>query len=121
MILVAMIFVTNISAAQSDADDCKDHPLLTRMNGYYIEQCSDNYNAVPLPMSKDDNGYIQKEIEGNVTTIVYYSDNEKLPTGFQVIKNYETAILNKGGKKVFSYTGSGLQPVATFGKYASGK
>lgn len=99
------------SHAQNDAEGCKDHVLFNRMSAYYIDKCAENYNAVSLLTAKGN----ESEIEGNVTTISYYSYQEKVPTAFQIIKNYETAIVGKGGKKIYAENGnSGQPPAATF-------
>lgn len=83
-----------------DAEGCKDHPLVNRMPNYIIESCTENFNSVNVPTANEK----VQPVEGTVTAIRYIFNEEtgeKLPSSLQVIRNYESAILAKGGKKIF--------------------
>jgi OOP family OmpA-OmpF porin len=113
MISIFLLSVSVVSGfAQDDAEGCKDHALLTRMPAYYISSCSNSYNQAEIVTGSANGEQVRKTIEGNVTSLEYNQKegNEgKLPSWFQVVKNYDNALAKVGGKKVFSDGG-----VATF-------
>lgn len=100
-VLHVYYFLIQSAFAQEDAADCKDSPLFNRMPNYWIPECSQNYNQVEIPVG--DNKTETKE--GNKTYISYdFNDDSGAnpPSFFQIIKNYENAVLKKGGKKIYS-------------------
>ena len=44
--LMVALALSNFAYAQNDADGCKDHELLTRLENFYISDCSENYNEL---------------------------------------------------------------------------
>jgi OOP family OmpA-OmpF porin len=98
LLLILFVISSQFSFAQDDADGCKDHPLVNRMPGFYLALCDESYNEKELIA-----GVEKTEIvEGTVTEYEYYAkDGQKLPSRFQVIKNYENAILQNGGEKIY--------------------
>lgn len=103
LILILLFVSFKTSIAQQDAEDCKDHPLFNRMPNFNIDECSQNYDAVEVPISEENT----QHVEGNVTKIRYTfneESNQKMPSIFQVEKNYENAVVSKGGKKVIIQT-----------------
>ena len=114
LILSISILIASIVSgfSQDDAEGCKDHAILTRMPTYFISSCSNSYNQAEIVTGSTNGEQIRKTIEGNVSSIEYNQKegNEgKLPSWFQIVKNYENALGKIGGKKIFS---DGL--VATF-------
>lgn len=114
LILVISILIASIVSgfSQDDTEGCKDHAILTRMPTYFISSCSNSYNQAEIVTGSTNGEQIRKTIEGNVSSIEYNQKegNEgKLPSWFQIVKNYENALGKIGGKKIFS---DGL--VATF-------
>lgn len=108
--ILLVVTLTSFALPQEDAQGCKDHPLFNRLSNFYIVDCSENYNEVNLRISEENT--ISKE--GNVFKIDYafnYESGAKCPSTLQVIKNYENAILKKGGQKIYSSLDPGL---ATF-------
>ncbi|MCC7400963.1 MAG: OmpA family protein [Chitinophagaceae bacterium] len=99
LIMAAMTFAVNFAFAQEDAEGCKDHPLFSRIPGYYIDQCSENFNQFEIVTGVGK----QQALEGTVSNYRYNIINEdsKRPSAFQIIKNYENAVLTKGGEKVY--------------------
>jgi OOP family OmpA-OmpF porin len=100
LIILLTIFT---SLAQQDAEGCKDHPLFTRMSNFYISQCSENYNELTIRIS----GEKTETKEGNLFAITYYYNYEtggKGKSPLQVIKNYENAVVNNGGKMIYKNT-----------------
>jgi OmpA-OmpF porin, OOP family len=87
-------------SAQNDVEGCKDHPLLTRMQLFYIIGCSENYNELQVRTSATET--VAKE--GNLFSIDYdfnFDAGEKMRSPLQIIKNYETAIVKNGGKLIY--------------------
>ncbi len=100
MLVAAMLLIGSLPLfAQEDAEGCKDHPLLNRLPGFHIEECSTTYDQMDFIDSTGET----IQLEGNLTAITYTNigcpDNP--PSMFQIIKNYENAIRNIGGKTVF--------------------
>lgn len=89
-----------ISFAQTDAEDCKDHPLFNRMSNYVIDNCSQNFDAIELPVSDEKT----QHVEGTITKIRYVfneDSKQKMPSFLQISRNYENAFASNGGKKIF--------------------
>ncbi|MFZ4058387.1 MAG: OmpA family protein [Ferruginibacter sp.] len=112
-ILLAVVMV-NFTNAQNDADGCKDHQLLTRLENFYISDCNENYNELQLRTSKSKT----EAKEGN-RFFYYYRYNldagVKMKSPLQIVKNYENAVVKNGGRMVFKNTnGSEGDIEATF-------
>lgn len=107
--LFACIAVT--VSAQEDAPGCKDSPLFNRMPNTIIGECSSDFNEMEIPMSADKN----ETKEGTKTSIVYNyePDEATAPSFFQIVKNYETAILKTGGKRIFYSADAGVGTLYT--------
>jgi len=95
--------------AQGDVEGSKDHPLISRYAGSYIEA----YNVVEwdeyiLPLGKMKDGKLTKsqKIEGKVYKICYVCPANH--TVLQVAKNYELALKNSAFEILFSGTGQEL-------------
>ena len=91
---------TSFSVAQEDNPDCKDHPLFTRLDNFYITNCTENYNELSLRISSDKT----ETKEGNLTYIDYYYNYDtggKGKSPLQIIKNYENAVVKNGGKMIY--------------------
>lgn len=87
-IIAAMTLTANFSFAQ-DADNCKDHPLVNRMPGFYLSNCEESYNEIDILIGADKT----EHLEGTVSNYEYYiTDGAKIPSRFQILKNYENAI-----------------------------
>jgi outer membrane protein OmpA-like peptidoglycan-associated protein len=86
-------------SAQDDQPGGKDHPLLSRMPGYYI----DNYT----PKDFDRCEFEGKDgkpvaVEGRTTVIVYRpKDGVVVPSPLQIGRNYQNAITKVGGAVLF--------------------
>lgn len=49
--VLCMLALSMATFAQDDAVGCKDHPLLTRLEHFYISECEENYNELELRIS----------------------------------------------------------------------
>jgi outer membrane protein OmpA-like peptidoglycan-associated protein len=101
---LTMVF-SFISFPQQDAEGCKDHPLFTKLDNFYIASCTENYNELSLRMSSDKT----ETKEGNLTYIDYYYNYDtggKGKSPLQIIKNYENAVVKNGGKMIYKNSNS---------------
>jgi OOP family OmpA-OmpF porin len=107
--LLATLTAANFSFAQeTDAEGCKDHPLLTRMKNYYITNCEKNFDAVEFTLANDKT----QTVEGDKTVIDYgLKENAQAPSALQIIRNYETAVKSLGGVTLYQDANAGA---ATF-------
>ena len=120
-ILMLSLSFSNFVDAQDDAAGCKDHPLLTRLENFYISNCEENYNELQLQMGV---GKTETK-EGNLFRIYYrynFDTGAKLKSALQVIKNYEVAITKNGGKLIYKDSQGMEGPIeATYYLSAKGK
>ncbi|MBI3792927.1 MAG: OmpA family protein [Gemmatimonadetes bacterium] len=103
-LLGALALLPAVAAAQKDAANCADHPLLTRLPDYWIESCTlKQFDAYSFVTGKD----TKTRVEGTFTNLRYQPprDLKVKPSTLQVLRNVETAITRVGGKLVAS-TGS---------------
>jgi OmpA-OmpF porin, OOP family len=110
---VMMLSVSMLHA--QDAEGCKDHPLLSRMPGYYISECTQNFNKLDFFNAKGED----VSVEGNLTYIWYIFNPEsgkKEPSFLQIVKNYANAIIKIGGKKIYEDGGLGCYELNKNGK-----
>ncbi|MGA2587590.1 MAG: OmpA family protein [Candidatus Aminicenantales bacterium] len=81
-------------AQEADAENCKDHPLFSRMKNFYISDCKVSFDAVEfyLPDSPE------KTVEGQVTRIDYsLKEGAQMPSVLQIRRNYGNAVKSIGG------------------------
>jgi outer membrane protein OmpA-like peptidoglycan-associated protein len=99
-ILPSVLFISfltvGVALAQTDIQGSKDHPLITRMPGYYISQ----YNVSEFA-AFDPTVIGGKDVhwEGKVYSYGYSRKEGGRPISeLQIVRNYETAIKQAGGK-----------------------
>lgn len=102
-IVIALVCVlagaTVALAQQKDEAGCKDHPMFTRMPGYWIYKCVDKqfdaYAFVTGPGKTE-------TVEGRKATWTYYPQAKATdkPSELQIKRNFEAAIQKAGGKIV---------------------
>ena len=90
------------AAAQTDVKGGKDHPMFTRMPGYYVY----SYETSPF----DQFNFVQKEdgsrspVEGKLFRIRYSitrdAKTKGAPSGLQIVRNYTNALKKIGGMVV---------------------
>ncbi len=106
LFFIAVVFLSITSGFAQDTEGCKDHPMFSRMPGYNILECTQNYNQLDFLNSKGED----IKVEGNLTYAWYVFSLESgktEPSYFQIIKNYANAILKIGGKKIYEDNNSG--------------
>ncbi len=100
MAVVAVLSIAQAAQAQTDAAGCKDHVLLTRLENFYISSCEENFNELALRMSSSKT----ESKEGTLFNIYYrynFDTGAKAKSAFQIIRNYEMAIVKNGGKLIY--------------------
>jgi outer membrane protein OmpA-like peptidoglycan-associated protein len=119
--VILIIALASIANAQEDAAKCKDHPLLTRLENFYISDCVENYNELQLRTSSSKT----ETREGNRFYIYYrynFDAGVKAKSPLQIIKNYEVAITKNGGKLIYKNSNSSAAPLeATYYFSTKGK
>jgi len=98
-LVLAVVLIASTSAAviwaQADAEGSKDHPLVTRMPGYYI----DSYKADEFA-AFDPTVVGGKEVhwEGKMYSISYArTENAAQTSMLQIVRNYQNALKSIGG------------------------
>ncbi len=101
-LLAAVVFAP--LAAQEDAEGSKDHPLLTRMTGYFISTYSHkDFDSFEF-RGKDGKAVT---VEGKKTEIMYRpKDGVTAASPLQIARNYQTAVTKVGGAVLFQ----GVEP-----------
>jgi hypothetical protein len=96
--VVAVVLVSQVGYAQEDSEGCEDHPLLSRLEGFYIETCKDEAFA----------GYEFRADEGSVTIEGHYMsisyrrpDEAPEMAGVEMIRNYTNAVSAIGGEVTY--------------------
>lgn len=107
LLAVVMVMGSHVSAVQNDDKNCSDHPLFTRMPGYWIHHCKNvQFDSFAFTTGIDPATKKPQTttIEGQLWTISYYPQNDlnPKPGELQIIRNFENAIKEKGGSVVYS-------------------
>ncbi|HSW48570.1 MAG TPA: OmpA family protein [Bryobacteraceae bacterium] len=86
--------------AQEDEAGCKDHPLLTRLAGFYIDSCENvEFDAYEFTTGEDKTA----SVEGKKTQIRYIlKEGARSVSALQVLRNYLNAIKQAGGTVVWT-------------------
>jgi outer membrane protein OmpA-like peptidoglycan-associated protein len=98
-VLSSLLSTAVVVLAQEDVPGSKDHPLLTRMPGFFISAYEQkDFDQTDFKSSKGDD----IRVEGRTFHIEYeIEDGQKAPSEIQILRNYENAIQKIGGFKVF--------------------
>jgi outer membrane protein OmpA-like peptidoglycan-associated protein len=102
-------------AQETDAEGTKDHPLLSRMPGYYISRAENkDFDAHSFWIDGDK----QVDVEGKSTHIFYVlQPNAKEPSRLEILRQYENAIKKIGGNVlVHDHDGSSYMKLTQAGK-----
>jgi outer membrane protein OmpA-like peptidoglycan-associated protein len=85
--------------SQIDKEGCTDHPLLTRMQDFYIKSCDKrDYNAVEFKETMRDGGNRTIKVEGKYYFVEYKLKSGKVPPSkVQIFRNYQNPVKRIGG------------------------
>src|SRR4029077_3689166 len=83
-------------AAQDDAEGAKDHPMFSRMPGYYIDDYDANdFGGLDLYLEPE------KHVEGRFWQITYrIKEGAKHFGPVQIARNYTDLAVKRGGKRL---------------------
>jgi OmpA-OmpF porin, OOP family len=100
ILLCLSLIPFTMQAQNEDAEGCLDHPLVTRMPGFYITSCETKdffmYNF-PVGASDRKTEPETKKVEGKYYSLNYHlKDGGKDVSGIQILKNYENALKKIG-------------------------
>jgi outer membrane protein OmpA-like peptidoglycan-associated protein len=119
--LYSFFFLLALSAPISDAPQqkdvkgCSDHPLFTRMSGYWIQYCDEKeYDERAF----DVGGGKKETIGGRVWTLRYRPQANQKPVAseVQIHRNFENAVATLGGTVVASQKSGRTLKIAREGK-----
>jgi outer membrane protein OmpA-like peptidoglycan-associated protein len=93
IVCLSLLTVGVAFSQEKDAKGCKDHPLISRMNNYYISSCEKSFNSFEFLLKEG-----SQTLEGDRTKIEYYvREGSPQPSYLQIRRNYGNAIKNIGG------------------------
>jgi OOP family OmpA-OmpF porin len=98
------LLIAGSALASQDNPGCKDHPLFSRMPGYWIHSCTQKeFDAHSFDIGKGK----KMQVEGRYTEIRYYpeSGSSSKPSELQILRNFENAIKKLGGSVIASEKG----------------
>ena len=102
---LATVFMATSSLLAQDTPGSKDHPLFTRMPGYFIESYR-QADFDSFEFHKKGGGVIA--VEGKLTVLGYRpNDGVKVPSPLQIARNYQNAATRIGGVVLFEEVASG--------------
>ncbi|MEJ2188482.1 MAG: OmpA family protein [Acidobacteriota bacterium] len=114
MVIVAVVLMASGAAsAQEDRDGCKDYPLVTRIQGFYIDACKEQAFASYKFMTQDG----RVPIEGHYRQISYrLPDGAAEMSGTEMIRNYTHAVQEIGGEVMYEGRYSGSMKIMVDGR-----
>lgn len=101
-LLFLLFFLPLIVNGQSDCEDCKDYPLLSRMPNFYIH----NFKVTEFDAQTFYFDQKSHQIEGKKIVYKYHHNNYQdskfeFPSRLQILRNYTNAIEKAGGRTLF--------------------
>ena len=96
--VVAVALLAPLAGAQEDREGCEDYPLLTRLDGFFIEGCKEE--AFASHSFTTDEGKVT--VEGRFTSVSYQRpDGAPDTSGLEMIRNYVNAVETIGGDVLY--------------------
>lgn len=98
LLACASLAFAGAAAQEADAEGCKDHPLLSRMKGFYISSCESKFDAAEFYTAEDKT----ETVEGQKTVIEYaLNEGAASPSYLQIRRNYGNAMKSLGGTVLY--------------------
>ena len=114
IVCLSLLMVGGAFSQEKDAKGCKDHPLVSRMNNYYISSCDKKFDSFEFLLKEG-----SKTQEGDMTKIEYYAREGAPRSSFlQIRRNYANAIKSIGGTVLLDDGRRGTFKVTKGGKEA---
>lgn len=104
-LVVLFLIPTTGKTQKPDKAGSKDHPLISRYEGFHISGYQDtefDRYILPLGPGKDRVLTDSKTLEGRVIKISYQNTAEQRPSLFQLVRNFELAFESKNAELVYS-------------------
>jgi OmpA-OmpF porin, OOP family len=100
---VCLCLAANPARAQQDAERSADHPMLSRMPGYYIEEYdAQDFTSFQLDLDP------AKKVEGRYWKISYQLKDDARKVGpVQIARNYTDLFVKRGGRKLLDDVDAG--------------
>jgi OmpA-OmpF porin, OOP family len=115
IVLGIFFLATATLAQQKDSQGCQDHPLFSRMPGYWIRGCVNNeFNAYQFHTAVNKT----QNVEGKYWKANFYPQNNlnPMPSDLQILRNFKNAVEKLGGRMVFEEKGRETMTVTRDGK-----
>ncbi|MDH5264569.1 MAG: OmpA family protein [Betaproteobacteria bacterium] len=98
-----LLLAATEAIAQHDVAGSRDHPLFTRMTGFYIEEyTASDFGSHAFPVEKAGGEIDNVTVEGRKTQIGYrIREGAKQPSALQIVRNFINASAPAGGKVLF--------------------
>lgn len=99
LIVAAVLLFAHPLFARQDAPGCKDHPLLTRMPNFSIQDCEVKpFDAHTFTVADEE----EVTVEGKKTYLSHViRDNAKAPSDLEIQRNFENALHKVGGETTY--------------------
>jgi outer membrane protein OmpA-like peptidoglycan-associated protein len=95
------LLASTVLFADADVEGSKDHPLLTRMPDFYIQDFETKEFDQMYFVNKQGNDIT---VEGKKYYISHYiNEDAQPPSEIQILRNFENAIQRIGGTKIYEY------------------
>ena len=108
-----VVVASQAASAQEDREGCKDYPLVTRIQGFYIDACKEQAFASYKFMTQDG----RVPIEGHYRQISYrLPDGAAEMSGIEMIRNYTHAVQAIGGEVMYEGRYSGSMKIMVDGR-----
>ena len=103
LIAAVCLCATPALAQDKDADGSTDHPMFSRMPGYYIEEYdAQDFSSVELDTEPP------RKVDGRYWKISYWLREGARKVGpVQIARNYTDLMIKRGGKKLFDNVDAG--------------
>jgi outer membrane protein OmpA-like peptidoglycan-associated protein len=115
-IAIAVLVIGNVAQSgfcQTDREGCEDHPLLTRIEAFYIEGCNDQEFGSAKFDTKDG----RKDIEGHLISVSYRRPSSAPEmSNSEIVGNYTNAVEAIGGEVTYKGGYSASMKVVVEGK-----
>jgi len=97
-VVLVVVLTGGFAFAQQDKKGCKDHPLFTRMENFYIRDCKvKEFDYFDFEEVKDGK-WSKIHVEGRKYEIAYYlKSGANKPGEVEIVRNYTNAIQAIGG------------------------
>jgi OOP family OmpA-OmpF porin len=94
-----ILVLPNVARAQTDVDGAKDHPMLSRFPGYYIEEYDpQDFSTYTFQVADS----TEQKVEGRYWKIEYWlKEGAKKGGPVEIGRNYANLLTQRGGRKIY--------------------